>query len=146
MKKNNQIARNVLALCLSATLFSCDNNSKTASETKVDSNSAAASTTEAVFAPFKVMLIKHSVADFNKWQPAFVEHASQRKEYGLTDLDLLRGVDNANQVLVVAKIADVQKAKEFTTLPDLKDVMQKAGVTSVPEFAYYNVIRDDESH
>ncbi len=83
----------------------------------------------ALLAPFKVILIKHTVADYEKWKPAFDAHGSVRKEYGLTDLDLLRGIDNPNQVLIVEKIADVKKAKDFTVLPDLKETMQKAGVT-----------------
>ena len=72
-------------------------------------------------------------------------HGSVRKTYGLTDLDLLRGIENPNEVLIVEKIADVKKAKDFTMLPDLKETMQKAGVTSAPEFFYYDVIRNDDS-
>jgi quinol monooxygenase YgiN len=144
MKKNNFSAKKLLAVCISAALFSCNNSSETP---KTDTNTAASASpaTETAFVPFKVVLIKHTVADFDKWKPAFVEHASKRTEYGMTDLDLLRGIDNPNQVLIVEKTADVQKAKEFTTLPDLKDVMQKAGVTGPPEFAYYDVIRDDNT-
>ena len=37
------------------------------------------------------------------------------------------------------------KAKEFSALPNLKEAMKKAGVTGPPEFAYYDVIRNDDS-
>ena len=57
----------------------------------------------------------------------------------------MRGADNTNQVMIIEKIDDVQKAKDFTTSPTLKEAMQKAGVTSAPEFSYYDVVRNDDS-
>lgn len=134
MKTKNSPLKQLLALCVAAMLFSFININKTMKPT-----------TNTALAPFKVVLIKHSVADYEKWKPAYVAHGSVRKEYGLTDLDLLRGIDNPNLILVVEKIADVKKAKEFTTLPDLKEAMEKAGVNSAPEFFYYDVIRNDDS-
>ncbi|HTE29649.1 MAG TPA: hypothetical protein VK666_04695 [Chryseolinea sp.] len=121
----------VLALCISTMLFSFSSNT--------------GNKREAAIAPFKVMLIKHTVANYEKWKPAFDAHSSVRKEYGQTDLDLLREIDNPNQLLIVQKISDVQKAKAFTVLPDLKETMEKAGVTSAPEFFYYNVVRNEDS-
>jgi hypothetical protein len=125
MKKNNTTLKNALIACASIVLLSF--------------------TAKAPFAPMKVMIIKHRVADFDKWKPAFDAHASKRKEYGQTDLDLLRRIENPNDVLIVEQISDVQKAKDFTTLPDLKEKMQQAGVTGAPEFEYYDVIRNDDS-
>jgi len=136
MKTNNSPLKQGLALCITAMLFSFINiNNKTMKLT-----------TDTAFAPFKIVLIKHTVADYEKWKPAYDAHGSVRKTYGLSDLDLLRGIDNPNEVLVVEKIADVKKAKDFTMLPDLKETMQKAGVTSTPEFFYYDVIRNDDSN
>ena len=40
-------------------------------------------------------------------------------------------------------IADVQKAKYFTTAPGLADAMKKAGVTGKPTIMFADVIRDD---
>jgi len=132
----NPAFKHVLAFCMISTmLFSFSSVIENAKEEPATS----------AIAPFKVMLIRHTVADYEKWKPAFDAHASVRKEYGQTDLDLLRGIDNPNQVLIVEKIGDVQKAKDFTALPELKETMQKAGVTSAPEFFYYDVIRNDDS-
>jgi quinol monooxygenase YgiN len=121
----------VLALSISTMLFSFSSNTE--------------NKREAAIAPFKIMLIKHTVANYEKWKPAFDAHSSVRKEYGQTDLDLLREIDNPNQLLIVQKISDVQKAKAFTVLPDLKETMEKARVTSAPEFFYYNVVRNEDS-
>jgi len=97
------------------------------------------------FKPMKVMIIKHTVADYDKWKSLFDAHISKRMEYGQTDVDLLRRIENPNDVLIVEQISDVQKAKAFTALPDLKETMQKAGVTGAPQFEYYDVLRNDES-
>jgi quinol monooxygenase YgiN len=91
------------------------------------------------------MLIKHTVMDYEKWRPAYDAHGSVRKEYGQTDLDVLREIADQDQVLIVERIEDIQKAKDFTNLPDLKNTMQKAGVKSAPKFSYYEVIRNDDS-
>lgn len=140
MKKNNPPLKQALALGISTVLLLC---SSTTVITNVESNKRQS--TDVAFAPFKVMLIKHTVADYEKWKPAYDAHGSVRKQYGQTDLDLLRGIDNPNQVLIVEKIADLKKAKDFTMLSDLKETMQKAGVNSAPEFFYYDVIRNDDS-
>ena len=147
MKKNNSVLKQLLALCISVTLFSCNDSTETATEESKTGDTSVAETPaqETASTPFKVMLIKHSVADYEKWKPAYTAHDSVRKAYDLTDVDVLREVDNPSRVLVVEKISDVQKAKDFTKLPDLKDAMQKAGVKGAPEFSYYEVIRNDDS-
>lgn len=147
----------LLAVSLCLVLSSCNNNKTESETTKETSVSGAATTTtvtttttttptaEAAFVPFKVMVIKHTVADFDKWKPAYMAHDSMRKAYGLEDVDLLRGADNPNKVIVVEKVSDMQKAKDFTKLPNLKEAMKKGGVKGMPEFSYWDVIRHDDS-
>ena len=146
MKKSNQAVKSIVTIMLLVSMASCSNKAPTTIETTDSIATAAPSSTEdPAFTPFKVMMIKHTVADFEKWKSVFVSHEGARKESGQTDLALLRGADNANQVMIIEKIDDVQKAKDFTTSPTLKEAMQKAGVTSAPEFSYYDVVRNDDS-
>ena len=147
MKKNSPVLKQIVTLCISVLLFSCNESTEaTTEDSKIDDSSVGvAQPIEATTTPFKVMLIKHEVVDYERWKPAYEAHDSVRKAYGQTDLDVLREIDNPSQVLIVEKIADVEKAKDFTKLPDLKDAMQKAGVKNAPEFSYYDVIRNDES-
>jgi hypothetical protein len=109
---------------------------------KADSTAATAPATP-VFQPFNVMVITHGVKDFDKWKPAYFAHDSVRKAYGITHLSLNRGLEDSNMVTIAEMISDAQKAKEFSTLPNLKEVMQKAGVNSPPTFDFIHVIRDD---
>jgi quinol monooxygenase YgiN len=127
--------------------FSCNNSSGTTKEESkpADTPVVATTATGTVNALFKVMLIKHKVLDYTKWRPTYDAHDSVRKAYGQTDLDLLTADSDPNNVFIVEKISDVQKARDFTSLPSLKEVMAKAGVVSAPSFYFFDVIRSDES-
>ena len=100
---------------------------------------------EPVFEPFKVMVITHTVKDFDTWKKAFDEHESIRTASGFTLRALGRDMDNPNKVYVFLNMEDLQKAKDFAANPELKDRMKKGGVTSAPEFRYADVIRFEES-
>lgn len=100
---------------------------------------------EPAFEPFKVMVITHTVKDFDTWKKAFDEHESVRTASGLTLRALGRDMDNPNKVYVFLNMEDLQKAKDFAANPELKERMKKGGVTSAPEFIYADVIRFEES-
>lgn len=98
-----------------------------------------------VFQPYNILIIQHTVKDFDKWLPVYRAHDSVRKASGLTEIALGRGIDDKNKITVAEKSEDIQKAKDFTNSPDLKTAMQKAGVTSAPTMSFIKVIRDDNS-
>jgi len=91
--------------------------------------------------PFNVVVIRHTVADYNVWKPFFDADSTNRNAAGLHLLGLSRGIENQNEVEIPFMIEDVQKAKEFTSNPVLKDVMQKGGVTSAPSILFIKVLR-----
>lgn len=90
-------------------------------------------------------MIRHKVKNFDKWKVAYLSHDSVRKAYGLTDAGLSRGLQDSNMVTVTELISDVQKAKEFSNLPNLKEAMKKGGVVGAPTFDFIHVIRYDTS-
>ena len=79
------------------------------------------------------MLIRHKVADFGKWKPAYDAHASARQSAGLKELRLLRNTDNPNEVILLFSVEDPDKAKAFAASDDLRQAMQKAGVSDKPD-------------
>jgi len=95
--------------------------------------------------PFNVVVIRHTVADYNVWKPFFDADSTNRNAAGLHLIGVARGLENENDVEMPFMIEDVQKAKAFTTNPDLKDVMQKAGVTSAPSVVFIKVLRMSEA-
>ena len=92
-------------------------------------------------APFDVLEITHTVKDFATWKKAFDADEPNRKASGLEFIVLGRSAENPNTVNIVLHASDVAKAKAFTASPRLKEVMEKNGVITKPEFNYYKVIR-----
>lgn len=142
MKNINKFLKPVLILIFTVAFFSCKNNKAEKTEPQIIEDTT---TVVAEFMPFKVMLIKHKVADYDKWRKVYDAHDSIRQAYGISHYIVGRGIDDANMILTITKINEVQKAKDFSVLPDLKEAMKEAGVTGKPEFSYYEVIRNDDS-
>lgn len=95
--------------------------------------------------PFKAGLIQHSVADYATWKAAYMAHDSFRTAYGLSEIAVGRVMDDANSVLVYSRIDDLQKAKDFFALPELKTAMDSAGVTGMPIITFMDIIRYDST-
>lgn len=142
MKNIKSFLKPVLILVFTVAFLSCKNN-KTEKAEPEKAMPKDTTTAVAVFEPFKIIGIKHKVADYDKWRKEYDAHDSIRMAYGISHYMIGRGIDDANMIIVIDKIIDVPKAKEFSVLPDLKEKMKKAGVISKPEFTYYDVIRND---
>jgi len=116
-----------------------------------DSAAAGSDTTTAVIldantivtTPVNMMVIKHKVANFAKWKDAYEAHDSVRLANGIHNYVLGRGLQDSNMVLVALKVDDIAKAKAFGKDPNLKKVMQKAGVTGAPAISYFTTSWQD---
>lgn len=84
------------------------------------------------------LLIRHKVSDFTIWKVAYDAHAASRTTAGLTELHLLRSIDNPNEVVILFSVADLNKAKTFAASDDLRAAMQRAGVTDKPDIYFLN--------
>jgi hypothetical protein len=144
MKNIENFLKPVLIVFLFASFISCKNDKSEKTETE-EAMPKDTATAVAVFEPFKVIGIKHKIADYDKWRKEYDAHDSMRMAYGISHYMIGRGIDDSNTIMVIDKINDVPKAKEFSMLPDLKDKMKKAGVIGKPEFTYYEVIRNDDT-
>ncbi len=82
------------------------------------------------------ILVRHMVADFDKWKSVYEEHRSAREAAGLTDLHLWRNESNPSEVILLFEASDVVKAKEFASSPDAKEKMKAAGVQGLPEIVF----------
>ena len=92
-----------------------------------------------------VTFIQHPVDTFDTWKPFFDDHDSFRVSYGLTNPTVGRDMQDPDMVYIFLRADDVQRAKEFTQLPDLKAVMDSAGVVAAPEISHIHVIRFDST-
>jgi quinol monooxygenase YgiN len=144
MKNIKKFLTPILIVVFTVAFLSCKNN-KTEKVEPEKAMPKDTTTAVAVFEPFKVIVIKHKVVDYDKWRKGYDAHDSMRQAYGIKHYIVGRGIDNPNMIVIINKFSDVQKAKDFSVLPNLKEVMKKAGVIGKPEFSYYDVIRDDST-
>ena len=86
------------------------------------------------------LAVSHHVKDFDAWLKVFDgEGPAARASYGLVDRGLARGVDDPNMVTVVFAVTDAAKAKARSTSPELKKLMDSAGVDSKPVIMMYRL-------
>ncbi len=136
----------LLTFCLAAILFSC-NNAEPKKEPAKEMDSAVATTAPApapapaVFTPFDLVEITHTVKDYATWRPLFNADSTTRKASGMQDIIVGRGLDKKNNIMAVLQVSDVAKAKAFSADPRLKAVMKKGGVLSKPGVDFFHVIR-----
>ena len=84
------------------------------------------------------ILIRHKVRDFKTWKAGYDAHQPKRIEAGLTEKYLLRGADDANEVVVLFEAQDLNRAKEFVASADLREKMQEVGVIDKPDIYFLN--------
>ena len=78
------------------------------------------------------VLVRHNVADFAKWKPVYDAHLAARQKAGLREKNLLRSLDNPNEVVLLFEAEDLKRAQTFAESTDLREAMQKAGVVGKP--------------
>ena len=147
MTKLKTIVNSLLAIGLASAIFSCNSNTETAKEepkkmadSPVVSQPAAPTPVAqaqapAPFTPFDIAEISHKVKDYAKWRLVFNTDSVNRKAAGMEDLVVSSVIDNNNDIEIVLKVSDIQKAKDFAANPKLKEAMEKGGVISKPATA-----------
>jgi hypothetical protein len=150
MKQLRFLKTLVYGVSLSFLFASCNSGgTSSADETAVDStakDTSTAMTTSTPAAPAElgdVVIIKHKVANYDKWKVAYDSHDSTRLANGLHNFIIGRGMDDPNMVLVILKTDDVSKAKAFASSQDTKDRMKKGGVIGTTEADFVHVVTND---
>ncbi|MEO6229147.1 MAG: hypothetical protein ABJB11_08320 [Ferruginibacter sp.] len=133
----------LLAAGIALTVFSCNNNADTASEssTKTEDSLVAATPAPPAFEPFDVAELSHLVKDYAKWRVVFDGDSTARAESGMKTIVVAKEIGKPNNIMMVFHLADIQKAKDFSTNPRLKEAMDKAGVISKPAIEMFHVLR-----
>jgi hypothetical protein len=71
------------------------------------------------------MLIRHKVADYEKWKPAFDAHAPTRQAGSSKGGQLFRTIEDPNHLLILLEVEDLGKAQQFAQSDDLRETMQR---------------------
>ena len=77
--------------------------------------------------------VRHDVTDYGAWRKAYNAFDEKRRKMGVTAQAVYRSIDDANDVTVTHDFANAETAKAFASSPDLKAVMEKAGVKGTPQ-------------
>lgn len=86
------------------------------------------------------LIVKHTVEDYGKWKPFFDQHSGARKAAGSKGAQLFRSGDNPNEITLLFEWDSIENARKFSESPDLREVMQKAGVLGPPTLSFLNEV------
>jgi hypothetical protein len=95
--------------------------------------------------PQPMVVVRHKVADFAKWQSSYDAHDSMRLANGIHNYVIGRSLADSNMILVALKADDLVKARAFTKDPSLKTAMQKGGVTGPANILFMTAIYQDSA-
>ena len=136
-------------LCTLCILFfiSCNNSSETTAETNAgDTTTTTAANTPVNTidtTPENLMFVRHRVADYGKWVAGFESADSMKAAHGLHNDIVGRTLSDSNVLVVATRADDMAKAKAFGSSAELKEGMQKHGVTGKPTMNFMTTVYRD---
>jgi len=90
------------------------------------------------------MFVRHKVGNYENWKRAYDEFAPVRKKRGVTRATVHHDPDDPNTIIVTHQFTDMKAVSEFVNSEELKSAMEKAGVSSPPEFWFGEDIEQTE--
>ena len=82
------------------------------------------------------LLIRHKIANYEMWKPGFDAHSATRQASGSKGGQLFRNASDPNEMVVLLKWDDLEKARQFTQSDELREVMQRLGVIDHPDIYF----------
>ncbi len=80
-----------------------------------------------------MILVRYRVKDYAAWKSTFDQHASPRRAAGCRGETVYRSANDPNGILIVFEWDNAENAERFGASPELKAMMEKAGVIGAPE-------------
>ena len=77
-----------------------------------------------------ILIVQHTVRDYDAWKAVFDEHESVRVKYGGLGHTIYRDADKPNDLTLFMKYESRERADEFMRDPSLAEAMQRGGVIS----------------
>lgn len=82
------------------------------------------------------LLVRHKVADFNRWREFYDSERHVREEAGLVEKNVFRNLNDPNEVILLFGFEDLMKAEELVASRALRNRMVAAGVEKYPSFYF----------
>ena len=80
-----------------------------------------------------IVIAHHRVKDFSAWKPFYDADISRRKNAGIHDWKVTTKKDDPNDVYMIWEVDDPEKLQGMFSDPELKAIIDKAGVITPPE-------------
>ena len=88
-----------------------------------------------------IALVRHRVDDFDAWKKVYDGFAPIQAEHGVQGHEVLRSIENPNDVIVTHRFDSREAARAFFAMPELKEAMSQGGVsTESVEISYYDEV------
>jgi len=85
-------------------------------------------------------VVLHRVNDYDAWREAYDAFADGQREGGVRAEEVLRSVEDPNDVLVTHDFDDETTARAFFSSDPLRDAMSRAGVVGEPRLVWLGTI------
>jgi hypothetical protein len=85
-------------------------------------------------------ILSHEVKDFTEWKKGFDADAGNRDTMGVKTLGVFQDAEKPNFVTVITEVPSVEAIKGFLSNPELKAIMEKAGVIGDPQVKILNKV------
>jgi len=82
------------------------------------------------------LLVRHRVADFDRWKAVFDGHAAAQRAAGITVTRVMRNVEDPGEVILLFDVEDVERAKAFVFSPQVPGAQQESGVLDRPDIYF----------
>lgn len=90
-----------------------------------------------------VVVVRHRVADFDAWKQNYDGFAPVQVEHGVHAHQVLRSIDNPNEVVVTHTFDSSEVARAFFAMSELKDAMSEGGVDADSvEISYFDEVEN----
>ena len=82
------------------------------------------------------MFVQHGVQDYEAWKSVFDSVGDLRRRSGEKSYQILRQENGSNKLVALFEWDSLDNARKYATSPELKEAMQRAGVTGKPEILF----------
>jgi quinol monooxygenase YgiN len=70
-----------------------------------------------------VVLIRHKVANYKRWEAVFDAHEPTRRAQGCEGAHVFRRADNPKELVVLLAWSDLERAREYIASTDLRGML-----------------------
>jgi hypothetical protein len=84
----------------------------------------------------RYLICRHRTKDYDAFVRFFRTHESAHREAGFRVDKVMRGLDEPNDCVVLFEVHDLEKARAFTSSPEVPDAQALSGLVAPPDMIW----------